>query len=170
MRDAHKPDLKLSWPPWSPCPWRLHEHVEKADPQRDGQVESIKVPENHVWGAEDDTTPLVSRPVREGGGGGGVKCDSSGLARSGVVCSKDHCADVVDLFPHANTPKTVETWKMDDATRKAWEAQHKRRIHDDRLMEDIHIVMELKVNELDQALADAQLYRRYYRMISTKGI
>ncbi|SCZ98147.1 BZ3500_MvSof-1268-A1-R1_Chr3-3g06610 [Microbotryum saponariae] len=37
-------------------------------------------------------------------------------------------------------------------------------------MEDIYIVMELKVNESDQALADAQLYRRYYRMTSTSGI
>ncbi|SGY80952.1 BQ5605_C009g05418 [Microbotryum silenes-dioicae] len=83
---------------------------------------------------------------------------------SGQVGSNDHCADVVPLFPHVNTPKKVEAWKMDNATRKSWEAQHKRRIHDDRLMEDIYIVMELKANELDQALADAQPYRRYYRM------
>ncbi|SCZ98146.1 BZ3500_MvSof-1268-A1-R1_Chr3-3g06609 [Microbotryum saponariae] len=84
----------------------LHRHVEKADPQRDRRVESIKVPEDHVWGAENDTTPLVSTSNRVL-----VVCGGSNAivpTSPGQVGSKDHCADVVALFPHANTPKKVE--------------------------------------------------------------
>ncbi|SCZ98148.1 BZ3500_MvSof-1268-A1-R1_Chr3-3g06611 [Microbotryum saponariae] len=143
-RDAHKSDLSLTcWPSSSVLAGAAQAYGEGGS-AGDRRVESIKVLEDHA--ITSALTTLVQAILEKASTSNRILVVCGGASNAIIrtsrvqVASKNDCVDAVGLFPHANTPEMVEAWKMGDATRQSWEAQHKRRIHDDRLMDDVYIV------------------------------
>ncbi|KDE02263.1 hypothetical protein MVLG_07171, partial [Microbotryum lychnidis-dioicae p1A1 Lamole] len=86
------------------------------------------------------------------------------------VRSKDHCADVVLLFPGASTPGKVRSWERVD---KVWDAlalTTGSTLIDERNVDDVLVFGEVKSNPEKKAEARDQAYRRFYRATSTKPI
>ncbi|SGY15235.1 BQ5605_C013g07296 [Microbotryum silenes-dioicae] len=162
--------------------WKaLQAYLEEADSVIDPQVEAIRWPtevKGAHWGTEKGMGTFVKRITEQ------IKeeaeidrclvvCGSSNAivpTSAGQVRSKDHCADVVLLFPGASTPGKVRSWERVDTVWDALALATDSTLIDERNVDDVLVFGEVKANPDKKVEVRDQAYRRFYRATSTKPI